>query len=56
MQKNATTGTDGKTDLVEYYNLDVSISVGYRVKSSQATQYEMPALVVQRAEDIIFDG
>ena len=31
--KNATTGTDGKVYQVDYYNLDVIISVGYRVKS-----------------------
>lgn len=39
--KNATTGKDGKTYLVEYYNLDAIISVGYRVNSYKATQFRI---------------
>ena len=39
--KNATTASDGKTYLVEYYNLDVIISVGYRVKSRRGTQFRI---------------
>ncbi len=37
--KNATTANDGKIYQVEYYNLDVIISVGYRVKSLRGTQF-----------------
>ena len=37
----ATTATDGKTYQVDYYNLDVIISVGYRVKSQQGTQFRI---------------
>ena len=36
--KFAYTASDGKTYQVDYYNLDVIISVGYRVKSVQGTQ------------------
>jgi prophage maintenance system killer protein len=37
--KNATTAADGKTYQVDYYNLDVVISVGYRVKSQRGVQF-----------------
>ena len=39
--KNATTASDGKTYQVDYYNLDVIISVGYRVKSLRGTQFRI---------------
>lgn len=35
----ATTASDGKTYQVDYYNLDVIISVGYRVKSQRGVQF-----------------
>jgi len=37
--KNATTALDGKNYLVEFYNLDAIISVGYRVNSIQGTKF-----------------
>ncbi|MBR2370117.1 MAG: virulence RhuM family protein [Paludibacteraceae bacterium] len=37
--KFATTASDGKNYQVDYYNLDVVISVGYRVKSIRGTQF-----------------
>lgn len=37
--KFATTAKDGKTYQVDYYNLDMIISVGYRVNSKIATQF-----------------
>ncbi|MER1940667.1 virulence protein RhuM/Fic/DOC family protein [Castellaniella sp. FW104-16D08] len=37
--KNATTASDGKTYQVDYFNLDVIISVGYRVKSQRGVQF-----------------
>jgi len=35
----ATTAADGKTYQVDYYNLDVIISVGYRVKSQRGVEF-----------------
>ena len=37
----ATTAADGKTYQVDYYNLDVIISVGYRVKSQRGVQFRI---------------
>ena len=37
--KFATTASDGKIYQVDYYNLDMIISVGYRVKSSQGVEF-----------------
>jgi hypothetical protein len=37
--KNATTASDGKIYQVDFYNLDVIISVGYRIKSQRGTQF-----------------
>ena len=39
--KFATTASDGKNYQVDYYNLDVIISVGYRVKSLRGTQFRI---------------
>lgn len=39
--KNATTAQDGKVYQTEWYNLDVIISVGYRVKSKRGTQFRI---------------
>jgi len=39
--KFATTASDGKTYQVEYYNLDMIISVGYRVKSPRGIQFRV---------------
>ena len=37
----ATTADDGKSYNVDYYNLDMIISVGYRVNSKQGTQFRI---------------
>jgi len=50
----ATTAPDGKTYKVDYYNLDVIISVGYRVKSLRGTQFRIWATKTLR--DYILKG
>jgi hypothetical protein len=52
--KNATTATDGKTYQVDYYNLDVIISVGYRVKSQQGTRFRIWA--TKRLKEYMIKG
>ena len=49
-----TTADDGKTYDTKYYNLDVIISVGYRVKSLQGTQFRIWA--TQRLKEYIVKG
>ncbi len=49
-----TTASDGKTYDVNHYNLDVIISVGYRVKSIQGTQFRIWA--TQRLKEYIVKG
>jgi hypothetical protein len=49
-----TTAADGKSYDTNYYNLDVIISVGYRVKSPQGTQFRIWA--TQRLKDYIIKG
>jgi hypothetical protein len=39
--KFATTATDGKLYQVDYHNLDMIISVGYRVNSKRGTQFRI---------------
>lgn len=39
--KYATTGKDGKIYQVEHYNLDMIISIGYRVKSNRGIQFRI---------------
>ena len=39
VKESLTTATDGKNYKTKFYNLDVIISVGYRVKSKQGTRF-----------------
>ena len=50
----ATTAADGKTYRVDYYNLDVVISLGYRVKSHRGTQFRIWA--THRLREFIIKG
>ena len=50
----ATTADDGKTYQVDFYNLDVVLAVGYRVKSEQGTRFRQWA--TQRLREYIIKG
>jgi hypothetical protein len=50
----AHTALDGKTYEVDHYNLDVIISVGYRVKSQRGTQFRIWA--TQRLREYLVKG
>ena len=52
--ESAITAADGKIYQVEFYNLDVIISVGYRVKSRRGTQFRIWA--TQRLREYIVKG
>ena len=43
-----TTASDGKSYKISFYNLDVIISVGYRVKSKRGTQFRIWANLILR--------
>lgn len=54
IRKFRTTAADGKSYLVNFYNLDAIISVGYRVNSAQATQFRIWA--TQTLREFIVKG
>lgn len=54
VRKSRTTASDGKSYETNFYNLDVIISVGYRVKSLQGTQFRIWA--TQRLKEYIVKG
>jgi hypothetical protein len=49
-----TTAADGKNYRTKYYNLDVIISVGYRVKSLRGTQFRIWA--TERLREYLIKG
>lgn len=54
LRKFRTTAADGKSYLVNFYNLDAIISVGYRVNSAQATQFRIWA--TQTLREFVIKG
>lgn len=54
VKESLTTASDGKRYLTKHYNLDVIISVGYRVKSTRGTQFRQWA--TQRLKDFLIEG
>jgi hypothetical protein len=54
VKESLTTAADGKNYATRFYNLDVIISVGYRVKSHRGTQFRMWA--TQRLREYIVKG
>ena len=54
VRKFRTTATDGKNYNVSYYNLDMIISLGYRVKSITATQFRRWA--TERLKEYMIKG
>ncbi|MDR2600618.1 MAG: virulence RhuM family protein [Oscillospiraceae bacterium] len=54
VKESLTTAMDGKDYQIKYYNLDVIISVGYRVKSKQGTQFRIWA--TKKIKDYLLKG
>lgn len=48
VSKMETTASDGKHYQVDYYNLDMILSIGYRVNSANATRFRQWATTVLR--------
>ncbi len=54
VKESLTTAADGKQYKTRFYNLDVIISIGYRVKSKRGTQFRQWA--TQRLQDYLLSG